>query len=33
LAPPLDYAARTEPAKKSGGLDDDYGFDSDPTQH
>jgi uncharacterized membrane-anchored protein YhcB (DUF1043 family) len=33
LAPPLDYAARTEPTKKSGSLDEDYGFDSDPTQH
>lgn len=33
LAPPLDYAARTEPSKK-GGVDEDYGFDSDPnTQH
>jgi uncharacterized membrane-anchored protein YhcB (DUF1043 family) len=33
LAPPLDYAARAEPGKK-GGLDEDYGFDSDPnTQH
>lgn len=32
LAPPLDYAARAEPAKK-GSLDEDYGFDSDPTQH
>ena len=31
-APPLDYAARTEPGKK-GSLDEDYGFDSDPTQH
>ncbi len=33
LAPPLDYAARTEPTKKSGKDDEDYGFDSDPTQH
>lgn len=33
LAPPLDYAARVEPTKKSG-VDEDYGFDSDPnTQH
>lgn len=36
-APPLDYAARTaEPGKagkKVGTLDEDYGFDSDPTQH
>ena len=33
LAPPLDYAARAEPGKK-GGLDEDYGFDSDAnTQH
>jgi uncharacterized membrane-anchored protein YhcB (DUF1043 family) len=37
LAPPLDYAARTEPAKPAkkggGGTEEDYGFDSDPTQH
>ncbi|MDY6982894.1 MAG: DUF1043 family protein [Pseudomonadota bacterium] len=32
LAPPLDYAARTEPGKK-GGLAEDYSFDSEPTQH
>ena len=33
LAPPLDYAARTEPGKKVG-VDTDYGFDSEPdTQH
>lgn len=32
LAPPLDYAARTEPGKK-GGLDEDYGFESESTQH
>jgi uncharacterized protein len=32
LAPPLDYAARTEPGKK-GGPDEDYDFDSEPTQH
>lgn len=32
LAPPLDYAARNEPGKK-GALDEDYGFDSEPTQH
>lgn len=36
LAPPLDYAARTEPGKagRKDGPDEDYGFDSDPnTQH
>jgi uncharacterized membrane-anchored protein YhcB (DUF1043 family) len=32
LAPPLDYAARTEPGKK-GALDEDYGFESESTQH
>lgn len=32
LVPPLDYAARTEPGKK-GSLDEDYGFDQEPTQH
>lgn len=33
LAPPLDYAARSEPGRK-GALDEDYGFDSEPnTQH
>lgn len=32
LAPPLDYAARAEPGKKNA-ADEDYGFDSDPTQH
>lgn len=32
LAPPLDYAARSEPGKK-GELDEDYSFDSEPTQH
>lgn len=33
--PPLDYAARSEPGKpgKKGGLDEDYGFDTEPTQH
>lgn len=33
LAPPLDYAARTESGKKGGGLDEDYDFDQGPTQH
>ena len=32
FVPPLDYAARAEPGKK-GALDEDYGFDSEPTQH
>ena len=32
LAPPLDYATRAEPGKK-GGLDEDFGFDSEPMQH
>lgn len=32
LVPPLDYAARTEPGKK-GALDEDYGFEPEPTPH